>query len=204
VKSKSEVKRAAILKAALEVVTEKGYSATRVDDVAHRAGVAKGTVYLYFKDKPAIYIGLVGSVLEQALAATAAVAARPVSCCLKLEELFETMVSEVTSNPGMLALLSIENMHQDNTVMKRFKKQVLPRMMKMEGAIADIIKQGIESGEFRPVDPHAAAMMYLSVFRAESMAASQTRAMQPGNAVKEVFFRGILAEGRGRTKYGTK
>lgn len=78
-KTKPEAKRLAILQAAFAVVTEKGYFETKVDDVARRAGVAKGTVYLYFKDKPAIYIGLVDWLLEQALAITAEVTARPIS-----------------------------------------------------------------------------------------------------------------------------
>ena len=114
-KTKSEEKRLAILKAAFAVVTEKGYFETKVDDVAHRAGVAKGTVYLYFKDKPAIYIGLVDWLLEQALAITAEVTARPISPQRKLEELFTTWASGVMSNPGVMALLSMENIHQDRT-----------------------------------------------------------------------------------------
>ncbi|MFO7675648.1 MAG: TetR/AcrR family transcriptional regulator [bacterium] len=197
-KTKSAAKRLAILMAALGVVSEKGYFKTRVDDVARRAGVAKGTVYIYFKDKPAIYIGLLGWLVERALAATTAVAARPVSPGRKLDELFSTLASGLTSNPGVLALLSPDNIHQDDTVLKRFRKQVLPEMMKLEGAIADIVKQGIELGEFRRIDPRAAAMMYLSVFRAESLAQGRSQVTRPGDALKEVFFRGILAEGRSR------
>ena len=197
-KVKSVEKRHAILMAALGVVSEKGYFKTRVDDVARCAGVAKGTVYIYFKDKPAIYIGLLGWLVERALAATNAVAARPISPSRKLEELFSAMASGLTSNPGMLALLSPENIHQDNTVMKRFRRQVLPAMMKLEDAIADIVKQGIALDEFRRIDPHAAAMMYLSVFRAESLTQSRSQMTRPGDALKEVFFRGILAEGRRR------
>ncbi len=89
-KTKSEEKRLALLQAALAVVTEKGFFATKVDDVARRAGVAKGTVYLYFKDKPAIYIGLVDWLLEQALAVTAEVISKPTSPRRKLDELFTT------------------------------------------------------------------------------------------------------------------
>ena len=118
-KAQYEQKRLAILKAAFEVVTASGYAETKVDDVARKAGVAKGTVYLYFKDKPAVYIGLVDWLLEQALAITAEVMARPISPRRKLEELFSTWASGVMSNPGVMALLSMENVNQTNTVMKR-------------------------------------------------------------------------------------
>ena len=198
-KTKHAEKRLALLKAALAVVTEKGYFATKVDDVARRAGVAKGTVYLYFKDKPAIYIGLVDWLLEQALAVTAAVIAKPTSPRRKLDELFTTWSSGVMSNPGVLALLSMENMHQDNTLMKRFKKYVLPHIIELQDAVAGVMKQGIEQGEFRSADPRAAATMYLGAFRAELLAAANgSRTRRAVESVKELFLYGLLADGKGR------
>lgn len=47
-----------LIAAALALFIERGYAATRLDDVAQRAGVAKGTVYLYFKDKRALFDGV--------------------------------------------------------------------------------------------------------------------------------------------------
>jgi AcrR family transcriptional regulator len=203
-KSKPAEKRLAILKAAFAVVTERGYSDTKVDEVAHRAGVAKGTVYLYFKDKPAIYIGLVDWLLEQGLAMTAEVTARSISPRRKLEELFSTWASGVLSNPGVMALLSMENVNQTNTLMKRFKKHVLPHMMEMQDAIAGIVKQGIEQGEFRPVEPRSAAVMYMSAFRAELLSGGRLHSTRTVESIQDLFFCGILADGRGRTKHGDR
>jgi AcrR family transcriptional regulator len=50
---------AAILKAALQEFTEKGFVTARMDDIARRAGVAKGTVYLRFEDKEALFEAIV-------------------------------------------------------------------------------------------------------------------------------------------------
>jgi len=197
-KTKSEEKRLAILQAAFAVVTERGYFETKVDEVARRAGVAKGTVYLYFKDKPAIYIGLVDWLLEQGLAITAEVMARPISPRRKLEELFSTWASGVMSNPGVMALLSMENVNQTSTVMRRFKKHVLPHIMQMQDAIAGIVKQGIEQGEFRPVDPRTAAVMYMSAFRAELLSGGRSHSTRSGESIQELFFCGILADDKGR------
>lgn len=62
-------RRAAILAAALDVFAENGFAAARLDDVAQRAGVAKGTLYLYFPDKEALFEallqGLVSPVLQR-------------------------------------------------------------------------------------------------------------------------------------------
>jgi len=204
VKTKSAEKRLAILQAAFAVVTERGYFETKVDEVARRAGVAKGTVYLYFKDKPAIYIGLVDWLLEQALAITAEVMARPVSPRRRLEELFSTWASGVMSNPGVMALLSMESVNQTSTVMKRFKKHVLPHIMEMQDAIAGIVKQGIEQGEFRPVEPRVAATMYVGAFHAVLLSVVRSPGTRPGDSIQELFFRGILADHKGRRTDGKK
>lgn len=53
-----------ILEAALEVIAEKGPHETTIDEIAHRAGVAKGTVYLYFKNKDSLFASLMRAGLE--------------------------------------------------------------------------------------------------------------------------------------------
>lgn len=58
---KKEKKRAALLDAAFELFTVKGFSQTSVNDIAEKAGVAKGTFYLYFKDKEDIRNQLISS-----------------------------------------------------------------------------------------------------------------------------------------------
>jgi AcrR family transcriptional regulator len=62
-----EGRRAEILAAALEEFTARGFAAARLDDVARRAGVAKGTIYLYFADKEALFQELVRSMVNPIL-----------------------------------------------------------------------------------------------------------------------------------------
>src|SRR5215510_14122225 len=61
-------RREAILSAALDEFAARGFAATRLDDVARRAGVAKGTIYLYFRDKESLFQDLVRSVIGPLLA----------------------------------------------------------------------------------------------------------------------------------------
>jgi AcrR family transcriptional regulator len=56
-------RRAAIVEAALDEFIARGFAATRLDDVARRAGVAKGTIYLHFKDKESMFEELVRTVI---------------------------------------------------------------------------------------------------------------------------------------------
>jgi len=57
-------RREAILAAALDEFSARGFAATRLDDVARRAGVAKGTIYLYFRDKESLFQELVRAMLS--------------------------------------------------------------------------------------------------------------------------------------------
>jgi TetR/AcrR family fatty acid metabolism transcriptional regulator len=199
-----EEKRLAILKAALEVVTAKGYSDTKVEDVADRAGVAKGTVYLYFEDKPAIYVGLVDWLLEQALSTLRETAARPLSARQKLEAVFDAWTGTVFSRPAVIGLLSMDSVDRNAKVMNRFKREVLPHMTEMLDEVAAIIEQGVKAGEFGHVEPRLAAMMYLNAFRAGMFAvANDWPVSDPGKIVKELFFCGLLGrspQGRRKTR----
>ncbi|MFL6353246.1 MAG: TetR/AcrR family transcriptional regulator [Bryobacteraceae bacterium] len=57
---KTAARREAIIHAALDEFTEKGFAAARMDEIARRAGVAKGTIYLNFSDKEALFEAIVG------------------------------------------------------------------------------------------------------------------------------------------------
>src|SRR6516162_9555544 len=65
-------RRSAIVAAALDEFVARGFTATRLDDVAKRAGVAKGTIYLHFKDKEALFEELVRTAIVPLVARLAA------------------------------------------------------------------------------------------------------------------------------------
>src|SRR6201989_3048118 len=60
---RSAERRDAILSAALDEFSAQGFAATRMDDVAKRAGIAKGTIYLYFRDKERLFQELIRAML---------------------------------------------------------------------------------------------------------------------------------------------
>src|SRR5690242_20824181 len=57
-------RRQAIIEAAMEEFISRGFAATRLDDVAKRAGVAKGTIYLHFKDKESMFEELIRTAIR--------------------------------------------------------------------------------------------------------------------------------------------
>src|SRR5258708_11524097 len=68
-KGAPEIKRAAMLDAAMKLFSQYGYRRTSIDDIAHEAEIAKGTVYLSFKSKEEIFRALCESLIERTEAA---------------------------------------------------------------------------------------------------------------------------------------
>ncbi len=87
-----------ILDAAFEEFTKRGFTATRVEDIADRVGVTKGTVYVYFETKEALFAAMiehVGRPFQEAFKAHARTSDDPVEeLRLLLEFLFETLVDD--------------------------------------------------------------------------------------------------------------
>lgn len=95
-----EERQAHILQAALEVFSEHGFAATRLDDIAARAGVAKGTLYLYFPDKETLFERMLQSAAAPALAQLARLAeAETVTPAAALGALMTFFETEILGTP---------------------------------------------------------------------------------------------------------
>jgi AcrR family transcriptional regulator len=107
---KSAARRDAILEAALEEFSARGYEATRIEDVAQRAGVAKGTIYLHFEDKEALFQELVRMMLFPIVAALEAPIPPDMPIRKLLEAFIELFVREVygTKRRAVLRLVMTE------------------------------------------------------------------------------------------------
>jgi AcrR family transcriptional regulator len=88
-------KHAAILAAALEEFAGRGFAATRLDDVARRAGVAKGTIYLYFRDKESLFQELVRTMLSPLVGAIEAAPLRELPIRAVVELIVDVFVNEI-------------------------------------------------------------------------------------------------------------
>jgi len=90
-------RRAAIIEAALDEFIARGFTATRLDDVAKRAGVAKGTIYLHFKDKESMFEELIRIALVPLIGRLHA--APPVGGTIRdaVERFARTFIQEVAS-----------------------------------------------------------------------------------------------------------
>ena len=107
---KSEARRQAIVTAALEEFCARGFAAARLDDVAARAGVAKGTIYLHFDDKEALFREIVGTMLVPLVAVLEEAPPPDVSIRAVIAHFFEMFVQEIysTQRRNVLRLVMTE------------------------------------------------------------------------------------------------
>src|SRR2546426_5962987 len=137
-----------IVAAALDVFVEHGFAGARLEDVARRAGVTKGTVYLYFKSKEALFKAVVRQTIVPAIAQGEALAQAFTGSA---RELVERLVREYWRLVGETALAGIPKliMAEAGTFprLTRFyyDQVVTPGQRLMAG----VIERGIKNGGFR-------------------------------------------------------
>jgi AcrR family transcriptional regulator len=93
--ARREKRRAAILEAALEQFAVRGFAATRLDDVARRARIAKGTIYLYFRDKESLFQELVRTMLSPLVGTIEAAPLSEVPIRAVIEMIVDVFVREI-------------------------------------------------------------------------------------------------------------
>jgi len=146
-----------IVEAALDAFAEKGFAATRLEDVAKRAGVSKGTLYLYFRDKEALFKAVIQLSLVPNIALAEAHLAESQGSTV---EMFRNVVGNfvatvVDSKVGVIPKLVIGEAHNFPDIAKFYVDEVVTRGLRI---VATILQRGIDRGEIRPsVDPMTAA-----------------------------------------------
>jgi len=169
-----------ILEAALALFVEKGFAATRLDDVAERAGLSKAAIYLYFEDKTALFQGVVRQAVAVNLGTVAAmVSAHRGPVAPLLPRILEFMASRIEETPmAAVAKLVISESRAFPEIGRFYLKEVIGRGIPL---LEGLIVRGIAQGEFRRVDP---AMTVRSIIGAMLLAGLWRTVFEPIGAEK--------------------
>ena len=139
-----------ILAAALASFAERGFAATRLEDVAARAGISKGTLYLYFKGKEELFEAVVRATLVPNLERLEVLTASFEGPSARLlERLLLTIAGVVDSRVGAIPKLVIAEAGNFPDLARFYLEEVVRRGLRLIGTI---LRRGVERGEFRPVD----------------------------------------------------
>ena len=159
-----------ILDAAFHEFGERGLAGARLDDIAKRAQVAKGTISLYFPHKEALFREMVLTTMVTALAVAEAAASEAgfltgtaEAQLRRLGEGWWTFVR--TERVQVLQRLVGLELGQFPDLMQFYADEVMARGRRL---VSGIIARGVERGEFREVDPQIAARMFSSIWMSHS------------------------------------
>jgi len=151
-------KRDRILDAAERVFAQRGFFAAKVADIAREAGVADGTIYLYFKNKDDLLISLFESRMErvnQILADAIATESRPRD---QLGAFVRAYLELIADQPTAAEVLTIE-LRQSTKFMREYSAHRFGEMLRL---LAGVIAAGQAAGELSDAvpAPHAARMIF--------------------------------------------
>lgn len=139
----------------MTLFVEKGYAATRLDDVAARAGVSKGTLYLYFNSKEALFKAVVGDIVLPNMDVAEEMLARHTGPAAdQLRDILDYWWnSHGDIHLGALHKIIIAEAGNFPEIADYFSRTIILRGREL---IRCVLERGIATGEFRPVDVDAA------------------------------------------------
>jgi len=142
---RSDDKRSRILQAAVKVFARRGYFASRVADVARRAGVADGTIYLYFRNKEDILVSLFDEVMSEHLEGKQREVEPGSDAPARLRAVAQRHLGLLGRNRDLAVVFQVE-LRQSTKFMERFTASWLQDYFAL---IAEIIEQGQREGTLR-------------------------------------------------------
>jgi TetR/AcrR family fatty acid metabolism transcriptional regulator len=150
-------KRDAILRAAIETFAARGFFNAQVADVARSAGVAAGTVYLYFRGKDDLLISIFERTMTDAIAAGRESVAAKRGAIERLREIARLHFERLGRDRNLAVVFQVE-LRQSTKFMEQFSATYLREYL---GIIRDVIAQGQAQGAFRQgINPTLAAKMF--------------------------------------------
>ncbi|MGD8624219.1 MAG: TetR/AcrR family transcriptional regulator [Anaerolineae bacterium] len=157
---RGEETRARILDAALEAFARYGYDATGVAEICRRAGVTKGGFYYHFPSKQAVFLEMLERWLAEIDEEMADVRLGAASIPEELLRL-TSLVRRVFQEAGGRLPIFLEFLTKASHSTTVWQATVAP-FRKYHGLFAGMIRQGVEQGSLRPVDPDLASNVLLS------------------------------------------
>jgi AcrR family transcriptional regulator len=160
-KRRKDARPSEILDAALAVFAERGFAATRMVDIAARAGVTKGTIYLYFPSKEAVFKSLVQESLGAAIGGALNSVSRFEGTAPDLLRMILRGMGRFVCGSDRAALPKIVIAESGNFphLVEFYRREVIDRGMAL---LQSVIGRGIARGEFRAIEPAHAARLCIA------------------------------------------
>lgn len=184
-----------IIEAAIRIFARKGYYNSRVSDIAREAGMAAGTIYLYFKTKDDILVTLFRDKMAQFVAASRKAVAEEPDAVAKLRRLIHLHFEMLEENPELAEVMQVEQRQGQ----KFFRGASAQEISAYFALIGSVLEEGVAQRQLRPSLPVKVATKAL--FGAmDQMATSWVlgkrgyRLTDTAESVADIFLRGVAAK----------
>jgi AcrR family transcriptional regulator len=155
-----EFRRESILRATQHVIASQGLAGASMQAIAEEAGVAKGTLYLYFKDRDDLLDQTKGHVFDGLLERLTAVLRKPRPLRDGLRALVRTKIGFFDANQEFLRVYMALR-HGGSVAESRRRRREAPQYERYVRMLAAYLEAAMERGEMRRVDPHGAALFFV-------------------------------------------
>lgn len=155
-----EARREEILLAAERQFSQNGFFKTSMAEIAEAAQFAMGTVYRFFKSKEDIYISLVEAKVEELLRLLEEATQGHVSAREKLRAVVQVKLAFADQNRAFFRIYVSEWSGFEWTVKSAFGERVWKRYLAQIDLVANLIKEGIKTGEFRKMPPKDTSLAF--------------------------------------------
>ena len=191
-------KRSLITEAAIEVFAEKGFRQARVSDIAKKAGVADGTIYLYFKNKEDILLSIFEEKMDLLLATLGERLEGVDDPTERIRRFAQFHFEQVRTNRAAAEVLQVE-LRLSNKFLKEYRPEKLWAYL---GVFSQIVREGQERGQFRPdIDPFVAMWAFFGALDEIAMQWVLSRKSDrfsleaAADQVAAIFIQGMSAPG---------
>lgn len=194
----SEERKDQIMNAAEEVFSQKGFSDARMDDIAEETGLSKGTLYLYYKSKDDLIIAILDRIFQHEFRTFENLDLASMSATDAIWNFAETTSKDVKM---MMRLLPITyefmGLAFRNKFVQKAFKAYFNRYMDI---LIPIIQHGIDTGEFRPVDPKEIAIAMGAIMEGTLLLwVYDSSLVEPENHIRsgmKLLLEGVRAKGK--------
>lgn len=191
-------RREEILRAARVLFSKKGYPGTTIQEVAERAGITKGTVYLYFKNKKDLLASVIESEMKGLLESMREVRESGLSIEERLVEMILTILN-FRQQRELYRLFDPDVSRIPPSLREVFKRRIRPRFEELVRLIEETLEQGIKEGRFKAMDPFKVALVLLGMVMAIQKSWTLGAKIDPedGVIIRELLHSGLLLKSGG-------
>ena len=193
-----------VMDAALDLFMENGFAATRVGDIAKRAGLSKGAIYLYFDSKEAILKALIQRSIVPVVESSETLAQNMSGDPQMVIRMIVTLIADRMNDPRIFAIprLVIAEAGNFPELAQMYRNEVIERGFQ---ALERLLKQGVEQGIFRPMNTRLAIRNIAGPLVVHGLLSSAFKLdsdtkVDPGDFVTshlDILFNGLLVEPQG-------